>query len=290
MLKYLPFIVVALVALPLTAVQWKMMDWVWGANTPAVQCAYLMETEIPREFGDWVGVDRDVSQEILETAGADGYIDRTYTNTRTNQQVSIWLIVGHFRQVARHTPNVCYRAAGYEQVEKESMHKMEVLDLPTSTFRTAKFMINKNGVDLYQRVYWAWWKPEPLEEGDSAQDVNIAWAGPEDPRLEFGFCRALYKLYFTAGTTAEERPDESVCLEFAEEFLPIVHERLRTSGVVMVNEELPEDVDSVLKRNQKENKGIDDAANPVVEEGADGDLEGMGVGQPAKQEEPVDAT
>lgn len=269
MLKYLPFIVVAAIALPLTAVQWKMMDWVWGANTPAVQCAYLMETEVPREFGDWVGVDRVVSKEILDTAGADGYIDRVYTNTRTNDQVSIWLIVGHFRQVARHTPNICYRAAGYEQLEKESMQKIDVPDLPTSTFRTAKFTINKDGNQYYQRVFWAWWKPEELKEGESAEDINIAWAGPEDPRLKFGFCRALYKLYFTSNSTAEERPDESVCLEFAEEFLPIVQDCLRTSGVVMVNEELPADVDDVLKRNQQDtdqSKDTNDAPSESAKE------------------------
>jgi len=254
MLKYLPFVVVAIAMVPLTWYQWQLLDWVWGENTPAIQCAYLLESEIPREFGDWVGEDRAVDPEILEVAGADGYIDRTYTNQKTNEQVSIWFIVGHFRQVSRHTPNFCYRAAGFDQVEPVSVHRFQVADLPTSEFRTAKFMANDSGRQLFQRVFWAWWKPEPLKEGQSPDDVNVVWTAPEEPRIGFGYCRALYKLYFTAHSDAEERPEESVCLKFASEFLPIVHERLRESGLVMANEVLPDDVEQVLKRMQDSNQ------------------------------------
>ncbi len=254
MLKYLPFIVVLLVAAPLTIYQWTLLDWVWGANTPALQCAYLLETEIPYEIGDWVGEDRPVDPQVLDVAGADGYIDRVYTNTKTNQQVSIWFIVGHFRQVSRHTPNFCYKAAGFDQVEKATVHAFEVPGLPTSKFRTAKFMAQNGSQQYYQRVFWAWWKPEPLESGRSTEDVNIAWSSPEDPRIDFGYCRALYKLYFTSATTKEESPGESVCLEFASEFLPLVHDRLRESGIVMAQDELPADAEQVLKRMQESNE------------------------------------
>lgn len=255
MLKYLPFVVVGIIVVPLTLWQWKLMDWVWTDNIPAMQCAYLLETEIPRTVGDWEGEDRPVDAKVLETAGADGYIDRVYTNTKTGEQVSIWLIVGHFRHVSRHTPNVCYRVAGFEQLGDAVPYRIDVPGIPTSEFRTAKFSKAAGNSIFYQRVFWGWWKPEPLEEGQSADDVNIAWASPEDPRLHFGYCRALYKLYFTAGTSEEETPDQSVCLKFATEFLPIVHDRLRESGLVMAKEELPEDAEDVLKRMRSVNEG-----------------------------------
>ncbi len=254
MLKYLPFIVALAIAVPLTIYQWTLLDWVWGANTPALQCAYLLETEIPYKIGDWEGKDEPVSPEVLNVAGADGYISRVYTNTKTNQSVSIWFIVGHFRQVSRHTPNFCYKASGFDQVEKASVIPFDVPDLPTSKFRTAKFMAQNGSQQFYQRVFWAWWKPDPLQPDQSADEVNIAWSSPEDPRIDFGYCRALYKLYFTSPTTPEEMPQESVCLEFASEFLPIVHDRLRESGVVMAQEELPADAEQVLKRMQESNE------------------------------------
>ena len=254
MLKYLPFIVVGIALVPLTVYQWSLMDWVWGANTPAMQCAYLLQTGIPHTIGDWEGVDRPVDPKVLQVAGADGYIDRVYTNKNTNQQVSIWLIVGHFRQVSRHTPNFCYRAAGFEQVEKVGLFPFEVKGLPTSTFRTAKFKGNVDGRDIFQRVFWAWWKPEPLEGEQAAEGLNIAWSAPEDPRIDFGYCRALYKLYFTAPTSADEQPEESVCIEFASEFLPIANQAIRASGVVMVEEELPADHEQVFSQMQKANE------------------------------------
>ncbi len=262
MLKYLPFVVVSIIAIPLTIYQWTLLDWIWGANTPALQCAYLLEKEIPYEFGDWVGVDDPVDPQVLDVAGADGYISRTYTNKNTNQRVSIWFIVGHFRQVSRHTPNFCYRASGFDQIGPSPTHKFEISGLPTSKFRTAKFVMVDGSQQRYERVFWAWWKPEKLAEGQTGEDVSIAWSAPEDPRIDFGYCRALYKLYFTSGTTAEESAPESVCLEFATEFLPIVNERLRESGIVMANEQLPADAEQVLKRMQETNKSGADNAEP----------------------------
>lgn len=248
MLKYLPFVVVSIAIAPLVVWHWQMMDWVWSENIPAKQCAYLLETEIPMKLGDWVGEDAEVDEKVLEVAGADGYINRAYTNEKTGEQVSVWFIVGHFKDIAQHTPNVCYRVAGFEEVGKDDLQRIDIEGLPTSRFRTAKFRKQLGSSEHFERVFWAWWKPEALDEGQSPADVNIAWSSPEDPRLEFGFCRALYKLYFTTATDADGRADESVCLKFAEEFLPLVHDRLRTSGVVMANEELPEDFGEVVKR------------------------------------------
>lgn len=266
MLKYLPFIVVGLVLIPLTYVQWRMMDWVWTSNVPAQQCAYLLQTEIPQEIGDWVGTDNPVDPEVRKTAGADGYISRTYVNKNSpDQRVTVWLIVGHFRNVSRHTPNICYRGAGYEQVERASVQPFVVEGIPKSKFRTAKFKgATKQGQPVYERVFWAWWKPEPLGDGQTVEDVNIAWTSPEDPRLEYGFCRALYKLYFTAVSTEEEAPIDSVCHEFAEVFLPVVHERLRESGMVMRNDDLPDNYEEVLQQMEQANEqGKSEDAEPA---------------------------
>lgn len=274
MLKYLPLIVVCIALVPLTIWQWSMMDWVWTSNVPAQQCAYLLQTEIPQEFGDWVGVDQPVDPEVRKTAGADGYISRTYVNQNSpNKRVNVWFIVGHFRNVARHTPNVCYKGAGFDQVEDGNIQQFVVDGIPKSEFRTAKFRgLAPTGQTVYQRVFWAWWKPEPLEEGQSPEDVNIAWTSPEDPRLEYGFCRALYKLYFTADASEDEAAADSVCMEFAQEFLPIVHEKLRESGAMMRNEELPADAKQVfetMKQANEKGKENADEATDTSEESAE---------------------
>ncbi len=259
MMKYLPFLVVGIVAVPLTLYQWSLMDWMWGENIPAMQCAYLLHQEIPEKIGDWVGVDKPVSKMVLDKAGADGYIDRVYTNQKTGESVSIWLIVGHFRNVVRHTPNICYHSNGFSQVEPQVQYQMAIKGLPDSKFHTSKFMLDDQGVQHYQRVFWAWWRPDPLEEGESVSDVRVQWSAPEQPRPAFGYCRALYKLYFTAMSTEEELANDSICNKFAAEFLPVVYEKLASSGVVMVGEELPPGVADYLKEQRvKSTKAAED--------------------------------
>lgn len=253
MSKYLPFVVTAIVILPMVVYQWTLMEWVWGANTPSRQCAYLImheETGIPYTLGDegeWVGVDMPVEKAILETAGAEGYIQRKYINQRTNDQVDVWFIVGNFRQVSKHTPNFCYQASGFDQVgstEKFSSFEHK----PTPEFATGKFhRSTREGLDFYTRVFWSWWRPEMLEEGQTGDNVEVKWTAPNDPRKEFGPCRVLYKLYFTATTDATETAERSVCVEFAELFLPEVEKVLRRSGTMMAEDELPADINEVTE-------------------------------------------
>ncbi len=253
MSKYLPFIVTAVVILPMVVYQWTLMEWVWGANTPSRQCAYLImhdETGIPYtlgEEGEWIGIDIPVEKAILETAGAEGYIQRKYVNQQTNDQVDVWFIVGNFRQVSKHTPNFCYRASGFDQIGSTERFN-EFQHEPTPEFATAKFhRSTREGLDQNTRVFWAWWRPELLEEGQTSENVEVKWTAPGDARKEFGPCRVLYKLYFTANTDATEIAERSICVEFAEVFLPEVEKVLRRSGPVMALEELPADIKQVTK-------------------------------------------
>lgn len=254
MSKFLPFIVTAVVMIPMVGYQWIKMDWVWGASVPAQQCAYLImhdDKGVPMvlgENGEWVGEDVPVDPKILEVAGAEGYIQRTYTHQLTNDQVSVWFIVGNFRQISRHTPNACYAASGFQQLEDVTKQRPDVGVTPAPEFFTSKFhKETQEGFPIFQRVFWGWWKPEELKEGESVEDIEIAWKAPEDARVEFGHCRALYKLYFTANTNEDELPDESVCVDFARVFLPEVHKFLPQSSLVIAEEKLPEDFEKVTK-------------------------------------------
>ena len=267
MAKYLPFLVILPVLAVLTGIQWRLMDWVWGANTPALQCAYLLQTEIPHEFGDWVGTDNEVEERIRKTAGADGYIDRVYRNTRTGEAVSIWFIVGHFREVSRHTPDFCYQTQGFEQVGNVGPFPIMAPDQPTAEFTTAKFKKTVGNQDLYQRVFWAWWDPQELQEGADPADVSVAWNCPEDPRLAFSSSRALYKLYFTSMSTLDETPDQSVCIEFAEEFLPYADRAIRSSGIVMAKPDLPKDSEKVFE--EMRNAGVKETEESAKQEDSD---------------------
>jgi hypothetical protein len=53
------------------------------------------------------------------------------------------------------------------------------------------------------------------------------WEAPPNARWYFGNTRALYKMYFTSQMKDPlETADESACLRFAKDFLPVVNDAL----------------------------------------------------------------
>ena len=87
----------------------------WG--TPGAEAAELGKRfeQVPKEIGDWVGEDLPVDEIVKNTAGAVNYVSRRYKNQQTGRDVTLWLIVGHSRDICRHTPNICYPASGFRQ-------------------------------------------------------------------------------------------------------------------------------------------------------------------------------
>ena len=220
-----------------------------------------MEIEGPN--GTWVGQDVLVPEKVRNTAGAEGYVNRIYVNDTTNHIVKVWLIVGHYRDIVRHTPDICYKAQGAKQIDHDKS-RYQGLAVPATavvgedgivvgdahTFYTTKFgkPDELGSWDWVERVYWAWWKPEPLEDGQTLDSAEISWVAPENPRLEFKYPRALYKLYFTVASTPEGTPDHPVAAEFAELFVPIANEIIADSGRAMM---VPLDDQAIADREEE---------------------------------------
>ncbi len=259
MLRFLPLIVAAAIAVPLTIYEGFISDRWNPVNTQAIQCAILMD-EIPIEIdgpnGRWIGVDVPLAENIRKTAGAQGYIQRIYQNDKTGATVRIWMIVGHFRDIVRHTPNICYRAQGFTQIDRDiakfplgppANRELSEDEQRMDGFYTTKFgHVDVLGeFDVVERVYWAWWLPEKLAEGQTLDPESIRWVAPENPRLAFKYPRALYKLYFTVGSTPEGTADETAALEFADLFIPIANKVIARSGEVM---DAPMDDEQVAAR------------------------------------------
>lgn len=224
-MRYLPYVLAVVALVGFTAYQGILTDR-WRENVEAEHCAKLLD-QIPMQIGDWVGTDEKVDEHIRKTAGAEGYVSRAYKNTNTNEVVNVWFIVGHSFNIARHTPNICYRVQGFSQIEPEENFTHEFADGESANFLTAAF----KGQQGINRVFWTWSKPvvEPGEKVEwiAPDQSRRGWFAPSDPRGTFGNMRALYKLYFTTGERSEdEEPEDSVCLKFAEEFLPVANEVL----------------------------------------------------------------
>lgn len=220
MTRYIPIGLAILLIVGLTIVEINMTDRFAGANVSAEQRGKLLEL-VPKSFGDWQSEDRPVDPQVQKSAGAMGVaISRDYRNTRTGEKVGLWLIVGHARDISFHTPDVCYPSSGFETRSREnSLYPMVVQGLPDTPFWTNTFYKEDqiSGRTLI-RVFWTWFNPDEDENGG-----KIVWEAPSNPRWRFGNTRALYKMYFTSDMHDQmETAEQSACLHFARDFLPVV--------------------------------------------------------------------
>jgi len=207
----------------LTIPQIRMSDRFAGSNVSAEQQAELLKN-IPKKIGDWQGEDMEIGATVRQTAGAVGAVSRVYRNSRTGDKVDLWLIVGHGRVISAHTPNICYRASGFEmRAPENSLYPMVFNGQREAPFLTNTFfkedVLTKRSMI---RVFWSWYNTEnPDNKGE------VVWEAPQNARWYFGNTRALYKMYFTSQMKDPlETADDSACQRFAREFLPIVNNAL----------------------------------------------------------------
>jgi hypothetical protein len=221
--RYLPIVLGAIAIVGLTIPQIKMSDRFAGNNYTAEQRAELLK-KIPKKIGDWQGEDMEIDPTVRETAGAVGAVSRIYRNSRTGDKVDLWLIVGHGRVISAHTPNICYRASGFEmRAPENSLYPMVFpgqREAPfwTNTFFKEDLLTKRTMV----RVFWSWYNTE-----NEDHKGEVVWEAPPNARWYFGNTRALYKMYFTSQMKDPlETAEQSACLRFAREFLPVVNEAL----------------------------------------------------------------
>jgi hypothetical protein len=188
----------------------------WGE--PGAEAAVMGERfkNVPKQLGDWVGKDQPVDEQNRKTAGAVKYVSRYYTDEKTGREVRLWLIVGHSRDICRHTPNICYPYAGFRQESPQIRHEVPMEGKDPAQFFTAKFIKENATGRIAERVFWAWNHP----------DTN-KWEAPEDARGHYGLSRALYKVYFTSNVQPNEKTvDDNLAAEFAKVMLPEIDKAL----------------------------------------------------------------
>jgi hypothetical protein len=223
MQRYLPVLFGVLMIVGLTIPQYMMTDRLSGTNVTAEQRAKLLE-KVPENIGDWRGENMAVDPIVRETAGAVGAVSRVYRNVRTGETVDLWLIVGHAKDIVRHTPNICYRGSGFEACAAEdSVYPLVEGDETLATFLTNTFYKEDSltGRTL-KRVFWTWYNPDEDEN-----EGKVVWEASKNIRRRAGNTRGLYKMYFTSNMKdSMETTEQSACMQFAREFLPVVNAAL----------------------------------------------------------------
>jgi len=253
MSRYVPIVLGVFTIVGLTIPQFIMTDRWADTNVTAVQRAKLLQN-VPTTIGNWHGEDMSVDESVRDTAGATGAISRVYRNIRTGESVDLWLIVGHGRPVSAHTPNICYRTAGFEmRAPESSLYPMVFPDQPEAPFLTNTFFKEDVTGRRLVRVFWSWYNPEKDDDLST-----VEWEAPSNARWYFGNTRALYKMYFTSEMRdVSETAEESACLRFAREFMPVVNKALavvygdaKPSDTAATDDAAPADADATAEDNK----------------------------------------
>jgi hypothetical protein len=154
--------------------------------------------------GPWSSVNVDVDPEPYQQARAVGYWMRRYTKPGFAGSFSVILMCGRAGHMAVHTPDVCYRGAGYESAGEPSRETIALTPPRHAEFWTTVFRQPGKVTGTALRIYWAW-------------SYDGHWQAPSSPRWTFGGSPYLYKLYVVS-EDAEGRSDAST--EFLQQLLP----------------------------------------------------------------------
>jgi hypothetical protein len=175
---------------------------------------------VPLTIQDWKAVDeQELTANVLQAAGIDGYRVRRYENKVTDKQVVMFLVCGRPGRISQHTPDVCFEGGGYKMAGNPESITVPWSENRSATFWTARFSQQGVPAPKHVRVFWTW----------SGTDGN--WKAVDFPRVQFSRFPALYKLYVHRELTSPDEPFTSdACLEFIGVLLPALQKSLFSSA------------------------------------------------------------
>jgi hypothetical protein len=184
----------------------------WQASS-ALDDACARLRAVPMRAGAWQGANVEVDPEQYRQARAVSYWLRHYTHNESSASMTVILMCGQAGHMAVHTPDICYRGAGFE-VAHQPEKKVFAAGAGGSQaeFWTARFRQGTKAAGPELRIYWAW-------------GCRGTWNAPDSPRWSLGGEPYLYKLYVVHETNssaiAAELPEE-----FIKELIPVLEKSL----------------------------------------------------------------
>lgn len=189
----------------------------WETSEEIQQAVDALEV-LPATVGDWVGEPVSLDEIVVEIAACAGYKSYRYIDQRTGHSVDVTVMVGIPGQMAEHTPETCYPAAGYT-LDRRSWQRVPV----------SNFLGDSVPGELARMDFLHPDNPRPVRVWHGWYDGQ-QWSRPEHPRLAFVTRPMLCRLQASATLTPDILGDSQTLIDpsgdFLKEFLPVLTEAL----------------------------------------------------------------
>jgi len=176
----------------------------WGTSPAPAEAGRRLKA-VPLRAGDWAAAP------LPNKAGPEslaGQLYRRYVHQVNGTVITVALYTGLPGPVAIHTPDVCYKASGFEVASPIKYRWAGLRGMASGEFWTADLQKIKATEKLHQRIFWSW-------------TADGAWRAAKNPRWEFAAEPVLYKLYLVRELTAADEPlEEDPCIDLMNELLP----------------------------------------------------------------------
>ena len=211
--KTLPIVVVLIVLGIGTYLQGVYCERWTPLNSEILDTFTARLENVPEEIGNWISQDLDYDEDQFKKSNCRGCISRIYTNRRTGEKVNVYLVSGTARHATIHTPDWCYRGAGYKMDGKPAPYSIDCgTEIPTPEFSTTTFYKDTHHVERENlRILWSF--------SDDGQ-----WKGPKLAKTFFAGRPALFKLYLITPTVDQRQEiEDNPSMSFAKEFMPVLN-------------------------------------------------------------------
>ncbi|MHB1034189.1 MAG: exosortase-associated EpsI family protein [Pirellulales bacterium] len=204
-----------------TIFQGKVLTDRWNAPSEEELQAYSdrMQNNLPKDIGDWEGEnlepeknDKDWERQI-RVAKVVGNLSRRYRNTLTGKTVDLFMVCGKPGNVAMHTPDICYVAAGFRMEESPYKYPIQT-GSANPEFFTTRFVKESQTSTERLRIFWSW-----------SADGN--WQAPTVPKWTFARAPALYKMYVISHMSKSDDPIyEDPAIDFVKALVPELQQKV----------------------------------------------------------------
>ena len=184
----------------------------WTSNPEDLDLAARQLSDVPAAFGKWDGKNIDMPTDAK--SGLARVMARRFVHRENGKVITVYLACGRPGPICIHTPDACYQADGFTEVESPRRKSVAGDGKTPSEFWSARYMRTRADGQTNLRLFWSWHTAE-------------GWKVADNPRIAFAGESVMHKLYVIREVANPNDPAEAdVCVEFMRELLPILEQKL----------------------------------------------------------------